>query len=160
MTYDPRYLNDSFVTNEYTVQNENGIYDLIVNNPSYYYYVYNPLNKKTYTYNFWSRPTIPWSLDCEYNTPDGTRADQFSNLQTTLPIPDAVLGMQHTAQYMVLLVAFFTFAPACLTCCAFGCSGCNSEVASGGIAFFGTFGRLCAYGFTITILIKTIMAHG
>jgi len=59
---------------------------------------------------------------------------------------------------MILMVAFFTFAPACLTCCAFGCSGCNSEVASGGIAFFGSFGRLTAYGFTIAILCTTLSA--
>jgi len=41
-----------------------------------------------------------------------------------------------------LLTAFFTYAPGCLTCCAFGCSGCNSEVGTGGILFFSSFGRL------------------
>lgn len=49
------------------------------------------------------------------------------------------------------LGAFFTYGPGCLTCCAFGCSRCNSEVATGGLLFFSSFGRIAMIATMIAI---------
>ena len=49
-------------TNEYAVQNENGVLDVLEGLPYFSSYVPQPTVKEAYLYEAWTRPTIGWSL--------------------------------------------------------------------------------------------------
>ena len=51
---------------EYDVQEESGVLDTLEDMPNFSLYV-TESNKKNIDYGFWSRATIPWSLECEVN---------------------------------------------------------------------------------------------
>ena len=69
----------AFQTNEYEVQSESGVLYLLESLPSYFTYVPNPLLKKNVKLSAWTRPTMPWSISCEWETGgmDRTTAANF-----------------------------------------------------------------------------------
>ena len=54
-------------TDEYVVQRDNGVLNLLTSLANYAGYVQFPEIKKQNWYNLWSRPTIGWNLTCEVN---------------------------------------------------------------------------------------------
>ena len=64
---DPRFINTGFETNEYDVQLRSGVLNILESTPQYRYYEPNILEKSKSIYYGWTRPTIGWSLECEWN---------------------------------------------------------------------------------------------
>ena len=64
--FDPRFEDAGIEIDEYTLQAESDVLGILDDLP--YYYRDTPdfkEQKKTVLYGFWTRPTIPWSLDCD-----------------------------------------------------------------------------------------------
>jgi len=66
--YDTRYVNMGLSITEYDVQEESKVLDTLEDLPNFSMYV-TESTKKNIDYGFWSRSTIPWSLDCEVEHP-------------------------------------------------------------------------------------------
>lgn len=66
--YDTRYVNMGLSISEYDVQDESKVLDTLEDLPNFSMYV-TESTKKNIDYGFWSRATIPWSLDCEEEHP-------------------------------------------------------------------------------------------
>jgi hypothetical protein len=67
MTNDPRYNSTGMETDEYTVQDSNGVLAYLTALPKYGAFVPDYLDKQNIVYDGWIRPTINWSLECEAN---------------------------------------------------------------------------------------------
>ena len=67
---DPRYLRlieDSWLT-ELDILDENGVADMLLDLPSMGYFVRDFEQEKSQNiFNLWHRPTIPWSVECEWD---------------------------------------------------------------------------------------------
>jgi hypothetical protein len=69
LMYDPRFTKyDAFYTNEYLVQQESYVLFLLEDSPGYYANVNvpNPYVKQKVILEGWTRPTMPWGVNCEY----------------------------------------------------------------------------------------------
>ena len=62
--YDPRYTTSGLYTDLYSVQNENGVLQILSNSPSYDTDGSSE-EKKNAKIRSWNRPTLNWSLECE-----------------------------------------------------------------------------------------------
>jgi hypothetical protein len=71
--YDPNYKqqpSSAFVTDEYTMQVQSNVYQWLLWQPSYRYYVSSPMQqKKSVTLYAWTRATSYWDITCDW---DGT----------------------------------------------------------------------------------------
>ena len=78
LEYDPRFYESGLNTNDYDVQDDNGVLNILLNAPMIWTLA--PQANKVYnTVKSYNRPTIPWSLECES---DGrTRSDGYEALQ-------------------------------------------------------------------------------
>ena len=64
--YDPRFTVSGLYTNVYDVQEQNNVLSLLSHEPSYSHYCGNSTSKHDYFIRSWNRPTLTWSLECEY----------------------------------------------------------------------------------------------
>lgn len=64
--YDSRYIDLGLKISEYDVQDESKVLDTLEDLPNFSLYVTSSV-KQNIEYGFWSRATIPWSLECEVN---------------------------------------------------------------------------------------------
>ena len=64
----------TFAVNEYDVQENNGVLDILESLEDYEEKVPNYMDKEDVQYSFWTRATIPWSLECELSTMTRTEA--------------------------------------------------------------------------------------
>ena len=78
LEHDPRFYESGLNTNDYDVQNDNGVLD-ILSRQSMIFKLAPQANKVFHAVKSYNRPTIPWSLECES---DGrTRSEGFKALQ-------------------------------------------------------------------------------
>ena len=67
-TFDDRYTEfEAWSTDEYTVQKENGVLNLLQGLANFAGSVRDPEVKRQNQYHLWGRPTIGWDLTCEKN---------------------------------------------------------------------------------------------
>lgn len=64
-TFDPRFIPTGLVTNEYDIQRDNGVLDIIQDEPNVLLTIPNIKSKQDSIYTAWTRPTIDWFLSCE-----------------------------------------------------------------------------------------------
>ena len=64
LMYDPRYNKTGLFTTEHDLQSDSGVLKILLNSPSFKAYSNETAKHEQYVYG-WSRPTIPWKLECE-----------------------------------------------------------------------------------------------
>lgn len=76
LRYDPMYVKQSsaaFTTNEYAVEITSGVSSILMSQPSYYWFVGNPIaSKKSISLYAWQRATPYWDENCSMSRADAT----------------------------------------------------------------------------------------
>lgn len=132
--HDPRYIQGGFETNELEVQDENGVLDILMRQRHFSTYVPRVTTKETYKYLMWTRPTIGWSLACEY---DGlSRKAGKEAFETSLQTRGFENGLEPLASTMIWLPALMSVIGMCI------CTDNRSDYSSGALVFMGL---ICSY---------------
>lgn len=112
--YDTRYVDLGLEITEYDVQDESGVLDTLESLPNFSLYVTDSI-KKNIEYGFWSRSTIPWSLECELEHPREKVVNAANFEKEKEPLNEVLVITLSAIAY-----GFGTLITFVVTCCFLG----------------------------------------
>ena len=105
--YDSRYIDLGLKISEYDVQEESGVLGTLRDLPIFSDYV-NADHKKNIWYGFWSRPTIPWNLECEETHSRDSVVSAAKNEKDKEPLNDIVIIVLSSVAFGLGFIATIT----------------------------------------------------
>lgn len=105
---DPRYKMQStaWTTNEYAVQSQSFVLNLLITSPSYSYYVPQVIAKQNVILNVFTRPNFQWDINCEW-TGTMSRSTALSYYSQTFSSPTTTYQAEIAANVLLWMTLAF-----------------------------------------------------
>ena len=146
-SYDSRYTDLGFKISEYDVQEESDVLDTLEDLPNFSLYVTDSI-KKSIEYGFWSRATIPWSLECEETHPRDSVVQAAKFAGEKEPLNEVAIIVLSAIAYGVGFLAALT-----MTGCYLGGKYKKSDISEGSTKG----GMFCCLGVQLILFIVTVI---